>query len=91
MRPASPGLVALLASSEAFMMADLYTFTLAGGGLFRYATAAAAITDSATGRVFQLGPRFDRTRVKTLIGVEVDELQINIYPDASIITSALKH
>jgi uncharacterized phage protein (TIGR02218 family) len=70
------------------MMADLYTFTLAGGGQFLYSAAATAITDSTTGRVFQLGPKFDRTQTKTVIGVQVDELDINIYPDTTDLLGA---
>ena len=66
MRPASAALVALL-QSEQFLMADLYTFTLVGGGVFLYSGAATAVTDSTTGRVFALGPRFERSRLKTQI------------------------
>jgi uncharacterized phage protein (TIGR02218 family) len=81
-RPASSALVALLQSDQ-FIMADLYTFTLVGGGVFLYSAAATAVTDSTTGRMFQLGPRFERSRVKTVVGVQVDELDINVYPDTT--------
>jgi uncharacterized phage protein (TIGR02218 family) len=84
MKPASAALVALLASSEQFTMADLYSFTLVGNaGVLRYSAAATAITDTATGRVFASGPKFERSRVKTVIGVQVDELEIKIYPETT--------
>lgn len=91
MRPASSALVALLQSTQ-FIMADLYTFTLAGGagvlGLpppapgpsYLYSGAATAITDSTTGRVFALGPRFERSLTKLVVGIQSDELDIRIYP-----------
>ena len=42
MKPASAALIALLADSEQFIMADLYTFTLVGGSLLRYSAAPSA-------------------------------------------------
>jgi len=62
-------------------MADLYTFTLVGGGVYLYSAAATAITDQTTGRFFQLGPKFERSRTKVVIGVQVDELDVKIYPE----------
>ena len=47
MKPASTALVELLARSEQFIMADLYTFTLAGilagGSVLRYSAAPTAV------------------------------------------------
>ena len=83
MRPASPALVALLNASEQFLMADLYSFTLAGGGIYRYSAAMTAVTDLASGRVFVPGPKFERSKTKTVIGVQVDELEVKIYPEPS--------
>jgi hypothetical protein len=94
MKPASPALVALLQSTQ-FQMADLYTFTLAGGadvlGLpppapgpsYLFSGAATAITDTTTGRYFALGPRFERSLTKTVIGIQSDELDIRIYPETT--------
>jgi hypothetical protein len=91
MKPASPALVALLQSQQ-FVMADLYTFTLQGsadviglpppapGPSYLYSGAATAITDQTTGRFFALGPRFERSMTKTVIGIQSDELDIRIYP-----------
>lgn len=89
MRPASPALTALLASAEQFLMADLYTFTLVGGaGVLRYSGGPTAVTDSNTGRIFVLGPKFERSKTKTVIGVQVDELEIRIYPETADLIGA---
>jgi uncharacterized phage protein (TIGR02218 family) len=81
MKPASGALVALLADSEQFIMADLYTFTLVGGSVLRYSAAPTAI--SANGHSFVLGPKFERSRTKVVIGAQVDELQVNVYPETT--------
>ena len=79
MKPASPALVALLNSGAQFIMADLYTFTLVGGMVLRYSAAATAL--SANGYAFALGPKFERSKTKTVIGTQVDELDIRVYPE----------
>jgi uncharacterized phage protein (TIGR02218 family) len=61
-------------------MADLYTFTLQGGTQHLYSAAMTAITDSTTGRVFALGPRFERSKTRVVIGIQSDELDLRIYP-----------
>jgi hypothetical protein len=93
MKPASPALVALLNSGATqFIMADLYTFTLQGsadvlglpppapGPSYLFSGAQTAITDTSTGRYFALGPRFERSLTKIVIGIQSDELDIRIYP-----------
>jgi uncharacterized phage protein (TIGR02218 family) len=79
MKPASAALVALLAGSEQFIMADLYTLTLVGGSILRYSAAPTAI--SANGHTFVLGPKFERSRTKVVIGTQVDELEVRVYPE----------
>ncbi len=79
MKPASPALVTLLADSERFIMADLYTFTLVGGSTLRYSAAPTAI--SANGHTFVMGPKFERSRTKVVIGTQVDELEVRVYPE----------
>ena len=44
MKDANPSLVALLASSDRFIMADLYTITLVGSAALRYSAAPTALT-----------------------------------------------
>jgi hypothetical protein len=80
MKPASPALVALLNSATAFIMADLWTFTLQGGTSYLYSGGQTAITDRTTGRVFTLGPRFERSTTRVVIGIQSDELDVRIYP-----------
>jgi uncharacterized phage protein (TIGR02218 family) len=80
MRPASPTLIALLNSSTQFVMADLYTFTLLGGGVYRFSGAQTALSDE-NGNNFVLGPKFERSKTKLVIGVQVDELDVQIYPE----------
>ena len=60
-------------------MADLYTFTLVGGSLLRYSAAPSAV--SANGHTFALGPKFERSRTKVVIGTQVDELEVRVYPE----------
>lgn len=84
MKTVSPALRALLASDQ-FTMADLYTFTLAGGGVLRYTDADIDIV--ADGRLFTSnGPRFDRQgrgRTQWRRGLEVDTLEIEMAPRAT--------
>ncbi len=88
MKPASPALIALLNGSEEFIMADLYTFTLQGGGQLLYSAAATAITDTTTGRVFALGPKFERSKVSTAVGIQNDELDVQVYPETTDLIGA---
>jgi uncharacterized phage protein (TIGR02218 family) len=82
MKPASPALQSLLASRQ-FYAADLYTFTLVGGGVLRYTTGDRDIT--ANGQVFSSnGPRIDRkdnrAKCRWKRGVDVDTLTVDILP-----------
>lgn len=79
MKAASPALIALLSSANQFIMADLYTITLVGGSTLRY--SAASTTISANGYTFALGPKFERSKTKVVIGTQVDELEVRIYTD----------
>ena len=94
MKPASVALIALLNSSTEFIMADLFTFSLQGsanvlglavtpGPVYRFSGGATAITDQPTSRVFALGPRFERSMVKVVIGIQSDELDVRVYPAAT--------
>jgi uncharacterized phage protein (TIGR02218 family) len=86
MKAASPALIALLNSSTQFVMADLYTFTLAGGNVLRYSAAPTVII--ANGFTFALGPKFERSKTNTVIGTQVDELDVNIYPETTDLIGA---
>src|SRR5690349_22243512 len=78
---ASPALMELLRSSDSFIMADLYTITLVGGSVLRYSAAPTALT--ANGYTFALGPKFERSKTKVVIGTQVDELEVKIYPEVT--------
>ena len=81
MKPASTALIALLNSSVQFIMADLYTFTLVGGSVLRYSAAPTALT--VNDLIFVLGPKFERSKTKIVIGVQVDELEVKVYPEST--------
>jgi uncharacterized phage protein (TIGR02218 family) len=83
MKPASSALIALLNSGQAFQMADLYTFTLSGGTVLRYSGAMTPVVDTSTGRIFVLGPKFERALINTVVGVQVDQLDVKIYPETT--------
>jgi uncharacterized phage protein (TIGR02218 family) len=76
---ASAALTALLAGSDQFIMADLYTITLVGGSVLRYSAAPTALI--VNGCTFVLGPKFERSKIKVVIGTQVDELDVKIYPE----------
>jgi len=86
-KAASPALIALLGSSEQFTMADLYTFTLVGGSVLRYSAAPTALI--ANGNYFALGPKFERSKTKVVIGTQVDELEIKAYPETTDLIDAI--
>lgn len=70
-------LAAHLAGNNAFVMADLYTFVLAGGFTARHTSAEGGLTVGA--RTFDGNSIIiTRGRTRTVIGVEVDTLDLNI-------------
>jgi len=87
MRAASPALIALLATSDRFIMADLYTITLVGGSVLRYSAAPTALF--ANGFTFALGPKFERSKTKIVIGTQVDELEVKIYTEPTDLIGGL--
>ena len=87
MKPASAALIALLNSGEQFIMVDLYTFTLVGGAtILRYSAAPTSIV--ANGYLFTAGPKFERSKTNVVIGTQVDELDIKIYPETTDLVGA---
>lgn len=70
-------------TTDQINLADLYTFTLITGEVFRYSASQFQVvapypnTDTPT-FTFALGPRFNRTKSKTVIGLEVDELDLDV-------------
>jgi len=82
MKPASTALQSLLASRQ-FYAADLYTFTLVGGGTLRYTSGDRDITANGN-RFLSNGPRIDRKDNKAKchwkLGVDVDSLVFDVMP-----------
>ena len=82
MKPASPALVDLLQSAQAFTMADLFTFTLADGSAWRFSGLDAAVT--VGGHAYLAGGlKFQRGTTRLTRGLEVDTLDVAVLADAS--------
>jgi uncharacterized phage protein (TIGR02218 family) len=75
-------LAALLNSSQVLAMADLYTFTLLDGAVLRYTSADVPVP--VNGITWGLGPIIKRARTQISIGINVDELDVNLSADASV-------
>lgn len=74
---ASAELVRLLNSSDTFRMADLYTFTLKSGTVLRYTDAD--IDVEWEGNLYKADELLiTRGSITTSVGLEVDEMQVNI-------------
>jgi hypothetical protein len=92
MKTASPALQALLATNQ-FLVADLYTFTLAGGQVLRWTAFDTDVI--ANGNTFASGapggPFFDRQDNKAKchwkIGVEVDTLVFDVVPGSATVNA----
>jgi uncharacterized phage protein (TIGR02218 family) len=86
-KAASDALIALLRGSSQFIMAALYTITLVGGSVLRYAAAPTELV--ANGYSFPLGPKFERSKTKVVIGTQVDELDVKVYPETTDLIGAV--
>lgn len=78
MKSATAGLITLL-NSRSFVMADLYEFTLRSGTVVRYTSADIDVVYSGN-TYSSVGPRLKRGRTKIVLGIEVDELNIEVFP-----------
>lgn len=82
MKSTTGPLLTLLNGSQQFRMCDLYTITLVGGGAY-YLTSW-DVDVPWNGHTFLAGAAvLTRSRVRTVIGVEVDELSVTVAPAAS--------
>lgn len=82
---ASAQLIALLESGRQFLMADLYDFVTLGGTYYRYTNADVDITWNGNTYASN-GLRLKRSRTRRVRGLEVDTLDITVYPtDADLI------
>lgn len=73
--------VALLNSGAPFVMADLYTITLSGGGVIRWTGHSAPLTFN--GATWLSGPVFQRGKVSHKVGTQVSTLEITLAANSS--------
>lgn len=79
MKNVTPELLALMQGSQQFILADLYTITTAAGTVLRYTDFDTDL--SYGGNVFSAsGPILKRGKTRIVIGLEVDTLDVEIYP-----------
>ena len=79
MKPYSQALFDLLHGQDTFVMADLYTITLADGQVLRYTSADIPV--QAGGQLYTLGPLIERGNTRIVIGMEVDTNELTIHAD----------
>ena len=72
--------VALLNSGAPFVMSDLYTITLSGGGVIRWTGHPTALTFN--GNTFAAGPILTRGRISHKVGTAVSTLEITLAANA---------
>lgn len=83
MKTHTPELIALLNGSAQFIMADLYTITLVTGTVLHYTSADIDITHA--GVTFSArGPLIRRGTVRTVVGLEVDKLDLTVSPKPGV-------
>lgn len=87
MKTASAGMIAMLQNNNQFYVADLYTFTLSDGAIYRYTDADIDIT--ANGFIFDSGSLYlKRSNIKVSTGLQVDTLTIDTFAkDGDVISS----
>jgi uncharacterized phage protein (TIGR02218 family) len=79
MKTATPQLIALLNGNAPFFKADFFTLTLADGTVLRTTSADRILTFGAN-TFLPAAPIMNRTRSRTVIGVEVDTIDVTIFP-----------
>lgn len=73
----------VLLASQQFLMADFFSFTLADGSFLRYTNADGNLT--ILGSVYSaVGPLLTRGPTRTIIGVEVDTLEVNFLVNSTV-------
>lgn len=82
MKNVSSAVLSLLNSSTEFLMADLYTITLVGGAILTYTSADVPFVWNGLGYI-SVGPKIQRDQVKTIVGVQVDTLDVSFFPETT--------
>ena len=88
MRSAPPALIALLNNSQQFVMADLYQITMTNGTILRYTNFDVAVADNGSTYLAN-SVLIERSRVRNVIGVEVDTLDVTVNPHPSDLVGSL--
>ena len=87
MKAVTAPLLALLASGQ-FYVADLWTITVSSGQVLRFTTADANVT--ANGHTFLAASHlFSRGKIVQKLGLEVDTLDVDIFPNATDLVNGL--
>ena len=79
MKNVSAPLLSLMQSNQTFILADLYTITTPSGVVLRYADFDIDLI-SGSNTFSASGPVLKREKTRTVIGLEVDTLDVEIYP-----------
>lgn len=69
------------------LMVDLYTITTRGGLALRYTDAQLAVT--VNGNTFVTGPLIKRGRTRTVVGIEVDTLDLTIAASSAVTVNSV--
>lgn len=88
MRTLSAPLLALLNNGNQFIMADLYTITLANSTTLRYTSAGADIVYSGF-TYLSSGLLISRKGVRWVVGIEVDTMTMDIAADSSVTVNGM--
>jgi uncharacterized phage protein (TIGR02218 family) len=89
MKNISPALQSYLIQSNGltateFIYMDLYAFTLATGTQLFYTSADVGVVASFDSNTYvALGPKLTRDRISTVVGVQVDQLDLSVIPDTT--------
>jgi len=75
------GLFDFLLNSQTLIMADLYTLTLANNEIFRWTDYDLDLVKPVSGYIYSSsGPILRRGKTRTVIGIEIDTLDVSICP-----------
>lgn len=96
MKDASPALIALLGSTNQLYMADLITITPMQGTSLYLTSADTNLTNASSSHLgddgltyLAGGLQFVRSKIKTVVGVQVDELEITFYGNSSTLVNGV--
>lgn len=88
MKSANAELIALLNSSNQFQIADLYTLTLIGGGVYYYTSWDVDVVYG--GHTFSsVGALFERSKVRIVLGIEVDEMDLTVFASPALLINGV--